>query len=395
MQNSMAILWSKRLAQAGIFAFLVIGLPACALAPRALGLFLPIAGIACLPLALLHARTAYANRPHNLQLWLLGFVLFILIGALGAPTLGATLNVIPGLLANLLCFTALLIATAFAFSRQQVLRAATAGFVIMVTFLCIEWLMGMPLNGFLAELKGKPTEPLYTLDRTIIIASLVIWPIAAYAKSCNIRRRILLSAILAICWLVFHTSSQAAAVGMVAGTLLYVGSYWLPRLSYALLRTVVIAVLLAAPLLILVVQHVLADNPNFWPAANSGERLSIWISTTASIMLEPWLGHGFDAMRRLGTDGVPRQHPHNGALQIWLETGAAGIVLASAAVYALLGKLRNFDLRLRPWMMAALASWLVVFCVGYNIWQIWWQAVTLLVIYLFMQLNRNDAHSPM
>jgi O-antigen ligase len=70
-------------------------------------------------------------------------------------------------------------------------------------------------------------------------------------------------------------------------------------------------------------------------------RSAIWAAVWTMIKAHPWLGYGFGAFWR-GFDGPSGQvwatigatppHSHNGALDLWLDLGFAGIVLAAGSL---------------------------------------------------------------
>lgn len=135
-------------------------------------------------------------------------------------------------------------------------------------------------------------------------------------------------------------------------------------------------------------------------------RLRIWDFATERWMQRPILGWGFDSARLIpgSSDqilGVPHLdyaqkmplHPHNGILQIWLETGAIGAVLAAGALAALALRLARFTDR---WMLAAatgaIASFLVQTSLSFGMWQNWWLAVAVLA-FTFVRLIGRTAKS--
>lgn len=379
--------WSTKLAQAGLMALLLVAPPVCALAPRALALFLPLAAALCLPLFLLAQPQWRQCLTRNFWLSLAGLGAFAAIGTLGAPNFAVTIETFPAFLLNLVSLCVLLVAAPLAATQRQLLRWAAAGLALTLLLVFVEYAFGMPVNGWVAGLRGVMVKPLYMLDRTVVLCTLLIWPVLAYGTQTGWNKLALYGAMAAAALAVFQTSSQASSLGFSLGALLYFATLAQPRLTLQVLRLAVPALLLLAPLATTTLEQAVAHDPNFWPAANTAERLKIWTDTTSEIARAPWLGQGFDATRR-STLSVPvQQHPHNGMLQIWLETGLAGAVLAALALSALLRRIAHSPLPQRAWQAAAFGTWLVIFCVGYNIWQTWWQATALLVLFLFMQLH--------
>lgn len=125
-------------------------------------------------------------------------------------------------------------------------------------------------------------------------------------------------------------------------------------------------------------------------------RLLIWHFALDNVLEKPLTGWGFNASRAIpGADdegfivshergnlyaqkNMPL-HPHNLALQLWLELGAVGAVLG-AAVAALLALAAGRTGQ--PRMLAALLSLSAVAMVGYGAWQSWWLCTQWMVVAL-------------
>jgi len=389
LQNS---LWSKKLAQAGLAGMLLVGLPLCVVLPRILALVLPLAALFAVPLFFSVTRAWRALLNRSFWLALVGFTLFGLLGTLRAPDIASTANSFPGLVLNMFSLCILLVTAPLAATTQQLMRWGTIALALTIVLLGVEYYQnGMPLNTLLASLQGKAVKPLYMLDRTIVISALLLWPVAAYAALRGTKPVYLMGLLVVGCYLSFQTSSQAAALGLVFGIVLYALALLLPRLMLQALCVILPLGLLLAPLVVQGLDHATADYPNFWPAANTAERLDIWTGVAHQINAAPVLGQGFEAIRRIDTVVLGRAytHPHNGMLQIWLETGLVGAVLAAAALFLLLRFiLRKGRPELFSWYAGALGTWATIFCVGYNMWQTWWQAAAMLAFFLFVQMNR-------
>ncbi|WP_426956795.1 O-antigen ligase family protein [Muricoccus radiodurans] len=196
------------------------------------------------------------------------------------------------------------------------------------------------------------------------------------------------------------TAKVAAVAGLAAAGLVAVAG----RAASALLGTAAAAALVAAPLLMPMVL-----NPEVAGRANlSGlHRLLIWDFAIERAAEKPLTGWGMEASRaipgghdnpspaslaRLGvtqreridwsrTPGVERMplHPHNGALQIALELGWPGLILAGLLVLALAWGSG-------PVAFGVLASAAVTFLASFGVWQPWWVASQALAAALAMGL---------
>jgi O-antigen ligase len=99
--------------------------------------------------------------------------------------------------------------------------------------------------------------------------------------------------------------------------------------------------------------------------------MGYWRHASDWIVVHPARGWGLDASRMF-SPGI-QLHPHNGALQIWLELGIVG-VFAVAAFWVLVF-LRLSRKERDPAVVVAAASctaYLVFGSVSFGVWQEWW-----------------------
>ncbi len=132
-------------------------------------------------------------------------------------------------------------------------------------------------------------------------------------------------------------------------------------------------------------------------------RLEIWAFASELIYQAPWFGHGLDASRPLSAtievagrelEGLPL-HPHNSALQIWLETGLVGALLLGVTLVAL-GEQLSLNKFIGRIQCAAIVwvavSYAVLLIFSYGVWQEWHQgAVALAASAVFFLRAKNSA----
>jgi O-antigen ligase len=159
------------------------------------------------------------------------------------------------------------------------------------------------------------------------------------------------------------------------------------------------------------------------PAASlppsSAHRLLIWDFTIQRIRDKPVFGWGMEASRRIPGGGDPAPaatlerfglgagapthdilsraarlplHTHNGPLQIWLELGMVGALLAAMLVF-LLGRMAERSAR--PGVATAmLASAAVTGLLSFGTWQEWWVSAELLGLAALASLPRALPNIP-
>jgi O-antigen ligase len=103
------------------------------------------------------------------------------------------------------------------------------------------------------------------------------------------------------------------------------------------------------------------------------ERLDIWTFSAAKIVEKPWMGWGLDASRTFGS--AISLHTHDAALQVWLELGAVGAVLAAVFWIGVWSLIEIMTRRDRTAGAAAAGTAVVYLTIGglsFGVWQEWW-----------------------
>lgn len=124
--------------------------------------------------------------------------------------------------------------------------------------------------------------------------------------------------------------------------------------------------------------------------ANANHRIVIWTSTAERSLERPWLGWGLDVSRRVpasrdtsfGQAGAPiALHPHNGALQIWLELGVVGAIAAAFALVLVTGAIARAspDPRFTVHAAGAIGATAVIILVSFGVFQSWWIGALLML----------------
>ena len=128
------------------------------------------------------------------------------------------------------------------------------------------------------------------------------------------------------------------------------------------------------------------------PAAARMCALPKSLASAAEWALErPWFGWGYDSSADFPNRGIAPWrdyptviplHPHNAALQIWLEMGLVGVLLGVAVVVRTIRATEAHGDCWIPWLAAAVFAALSVANTGYGLWQTQWlAALAWLVVY--------------
>ncbi len=190
-------------------------------------------------------------------------------------------------------------------------------------------------------------------------------------------------------------AKTALALSLPVAALLY----WRRRLVTKVAAALSMVAVLTAPLTL----PLLADYPFVLRDADAvktslGHRRYIWDFAGKRIAERPLLGWGLDAARaipggqeriRWDQNRLPL-HPHNAALQVWLELGLPGAALLALLLFWLWRRLAA-----APWppLYAAsaggsLAAICAVLSAGWGIWQEWWLATLALAAFAILAMAR-------
>ncbi len=221
--------------------------------------------------------------------------------------------------------------------RARAVRALLVGILIGLVILLSELLT----DGAIARLlrpfpPGKPIpEPFFT--RTASVLALVAWPAALGLVRIG-RRAAAAGLLVAVFGLLTHLGSLASTLAYACGLVVFILG-WTARRHTGLALAAVVAIGIAfAPLLppwlptVETAKKVEQRMQRMPPQLRGSlaRRLEIWRFVAASIGERPLLGWGLDSSR--DKKPGPFMHPHNAALQWWLELGAVGATLAAILV---------------------------------------------------------------
>lgn len=360
-----------------------------ALAVAAYFVLLPAAGAAgALALAPLQAMAGVLGAPYRqflpprLRAPLLLFCAFIGWAALSAlwspyPDHTQALKLGGGVACGLL-FVACVAA------HRAVGRAAgAAAALVLAAMLVFEALTNMALLRLADPGAADSALLARTSGRGVTVLVCIAWGgAAALARGGLLTKATaaLMLATTAYTALQFNMDANIAAFGCgLAAAALAIAA---PRPTLLVLFCALAAWLLGAPWVIgsLPNGELSAGLPDSWAM-----REAIWRYAAEQVQERPWFGWGLDGPRTftdmLETRGIVFRglslHPHSASLQIWLETGLVGTLLAAGALT--FGGLRLARALAHDRLAAAAAAGSVASIglfanVSYGVWQEWWIA---------------------
>ena len=240
-------------------------------------------------------------------------------------------------------------------------------------------------------------DPLTTMSNGAAILAVMVWPAVAVLWGRGQRSWGVVLAV-AVATVLVPLHSDAALVALVVGGVVFAAAIQWRRGTCRTAAGLAAAGIILMPVMVAVMSPSEGLRSRLEAGRSSiAHRLLIWDYTVEKIKQRPLAGWGMDASRHMGGEakvmGFLEQmplHPHNGALQVWLELGIAGAALAAAlAGLVFLGAARLNGL-MTAGAGAAGAGYLVIGSLSYGVWQNWWIAVAWVVAATACMLGRTE-----
>jgi len=261
-----------------------------------------------------------------------------------------------------------------------------------------DWQSGNALRAAVRGLKEVPASLVFGLKPAASLMALLLpmafalpWPWVARAALLVLGAGVLIA-------LPGETARLATIAGLAAALL----SLAAPRLVPKLVGVGVAVFILLMPLLVAFIPQI----PSASLPPSAVHRLVIWDFAAARIAEKPVAGWGLEASRampggraqpdaatldRLNINSPAQRaflasphvevmplHPHNGALQLWLELGGIGALIGAALMLALgFAAARSAAPAVGAGMLASAA---VTGMLSFGLWQAWWVASLLLAM---------------
>lgn len=395
---------------ARFYAAVLGGLALCAVAavymPRALSFLPGVVGVLAVTLWPVFIGAARPWRCHALT-GAAAVVALAALSALWAMDSGEALER-AGKVASVLLPGALAVTAAAAMPREWLARLwwiVPAVVALAAVLLNIEYMSDMAVYRAVRGIDAAAAVNRYELNRASVTLALLMLPCAGMVYG-HMRRvghgpgvvwtRTVLYVALFLP-MVNMTESQTAQLVYVSGLLMLACFPAGSRMAWRGLALALIAGMGAAPFL---AQYLftLVPPPGTMDAgavaawlreANVFARLEIWDYVSRYALQNPVTGFGIEATRlveafdnkEIYQPGLTILHPHNGALQLWIEFGVLGIAAASVGVYLMLARVvAGTDTVLgRRIAGAAFAGAVLVALTSYGLWQGWWLGMLMLL----------------
>jgi O-antigen ligase len=289
--------------------------------------------------------------------------------------------------------------------RRQVLGALLLGLGLTVVLAFVDWALA---GALMRRLHGAAAPPTAT-NRGATVLALMMWPTLLFVRHARGYAPALAAWALAGLGIAACLSASAH-LALAVASLTFALAMGLRRSLARIALVLAPVAVLTMPLLPLITPPSAPLLPRALLKPSAMHRLVIWNFTDVRINDRPILGWGLEASRAIpgGKDiavvrdrtGQPISveqlplHPHNGALQVWLELGVLGALAAAFVVTVVASRLlAPMPAVARAAALATFAAASVEVSLSYGIWQSWWIAALWLAGFAVAVALRDAAPS--
>jgi len=281
------------------------------------------------------------------------------------------------------------------------LKLAVAGaFAAGLALLGLEVLADGPIYRLLHGIDAAVLIDGWTFDRAALALAILLWPAVACLPAKWVVRAGILLSVFAVAVILF-TESQTGPLVVIGSLFAFLATYVLPRAIPLAFGVLTAAYIVVAPWLFLAIHSRASAFFGDWTAASAGARLDIWRVVAKFALERPFTGWGADALRRMENIFSPQEafmtaagktaafHPHNFALQAWLDLGIAGALLVIALILLGFFTISKLPRPLAATGSAMLVAILIAGSLSPGLWQGWWLGTMVLAVCQFVLATRT------
>lgn len=263
-----------------------------------------------------------------------------------------------------------------------------------------------PVYRLLHGMSSQDEVSASSLNRCVIALLSVFFTAAAVAHFSK-DKTMLLGLFVIFGFMIFFTDSQSAQLGFILALILFLIFPYAHKAAWYGAAGILSLGVLSAPFLAAWMFDHFAEAITTMPFLGSGggfggQRLEIWDEVGRYALQRPLYGFGLEATRAVESfdsaqmyrESTTELHPHNFAIQLWIEFGVIGALLGVGFFISLFKNLSTYSFHQAR---IALPTFMILLTVGtfaYGLWQSWFLGLiifTIAVVRLGIRLYEKDS----
>jgi O-antigen ligase len=278
-------------------------------------------------------------------------------------------------------------------SAERALRVFAFGLTGLAAVLVIEGIthaqIYMAFQAHLLHHIVRPDLAMRAVAQGGYVIAVMVWPASLLLRR-EKRNSLVLALLAGVVATTVMFKVDAPAAGLGAGLLAMIAVLTFGRRAVLALGGLSAAYVIATPWIMApMIGAGLFERFKIGLPASWDARLTIWTFTDARILERPLLGWGLDASR--SWPHIIPLHPHNAALQFWLELGGVGAVIAAGLLFFLFWLIARAT-EGKAYMAVAsatLAAYLTIGALSFGVWQEWWLGIGAVAFCACLALKRT------
>jgi exopolysaccharide production protein ExoQ len=267
-------------------------------------------------------------------------------------------------------------------SRRRFGDWLVAGVVLGLGLMASEAALGFPLDRWLHDTPHTAGDPAVALNRGAVALAILCWPAAAFLRR-RFGRTVSFALPPIVLLVLSFLSSLSAGAGLIAGAVTALVASLHPRAGRVVLVLATVGALVGSPLVAKQLYRLDWEDAG-WLPHSAAHRVTIWNFAVQRIAEKPLAGWGFDAaryMKRVYPELAAKPlspislHPHNAVLQVLLELGVIGALVALGVAWTLIRRTDALPWPERVFAQATYVTILAISCTAFGIWQNKWLAL--------------------
>ena len=271
--------------------------------------------------------------------------------------------------------------------------------IIASIILLIETYFGYPIYHTVRNIPYDEIVAPARINSSVVAVSVLIWP-AIYIAWQNKKLPIIASIAILATIMVFSSDTQTAMLGLILSSIAFLIATKLPKL---LLKTIAILTFVGILLSPWIAQLLYNYPPSIfvnWSSASAAPRMEVWDYVARYALNSPIYGWGIEATRNIHDFQSAKifyqvtevNHPHNFAIQLWIELGAIGAILGSVFIYLFTNMILRVNVDKLKFLTASFVNILVINLFGYGMWQGWLIGLELMLIFIYIYFFKITEH---